>query len=83
MTNWKELVDECAPLVISISWRILGNAADVEDNVQDVFLEACRIQGRATVRHWRGLLRRLAAAGLWPNGVAPRHHASFERCFAA
>jgi RNA polymerase sigma-70 factor (ECF subfamily) len=63
-------------MVISISWRILGNAADVEDNVQDVFLEACRIQGRATVRHWRGLLRRLATLGALAKRRQRRRHAS-------
>ncbi len=78
MTNWKELVNECAPLVIAISWRILGNAADVEDNVQDVFLEACRIQGRATVRHWRGLLRRLATLGALAKRRQRRRHASLS-----
>jgi RNA polymerase sigma-70 factor (ECF subfamily) len=78
MTNWKELVDKCAPMVISISWRILGNAADVEDNVQDVFLEACRIHERTAVRHWRGLLRRLATFGALAKRRQRRHHASLS-----
>ena len=76
MTNWKELVDKCAPLVIRISWQILGNAADVEDNVQDVFLEACRIHERTGVRHWRGLLRRLATLGALAKRRQRRYHAS-------
>ncbi len=76
MTNWKELVDKCAPMVVSISWRILGNAADVEDNVQDVFLEACRIHERTAIRHWRGLLRRLATFGALAKRRQRRHHAS-------
>jgi len=63
-------------MVICISWRILGNAADVEDNVQDVFLEACRIHQRTTVRHWRGLLRRLATLGALAKRRQRRHHAS-------
>jgi RNA polymerase sigma-70 factor, ECF subfamily len=80
MTNWKELVDKCAPMVISISWRILGNAADVEDNVQDVFLEACRIHERTTVRHWRGLLRRLATLSALAKRRQRRHHAPVADC---
>ncbi len=76
MTDWKELVDKCAPMVICISWRILGNAADVEDNLQDVFLEACRIHERTTVRHWRGLLRRLATLGALAKRRQRRRHAS-------
>jgi RNA polymerase sigma-70 factor (ECF subfamily) len=63
-------------MVISISWRILGNSADVEDNLQDVFLEACRIHQRTTVRHWRGLLRRLATTGALAKLRQRRHHAS-------
>ena len=50
-------------MVVAISWRILGHASDVEDNVQDVFLEAYRLQQKQHVRHWRGLLRRLATLG--------------------
>jgi RNA polymerase sigma-70 factor (ECF subfamily) len=63
MAAWEELIDEHGPMVVGISWRILGNSADVEDNVQDVFLEACRIHRRSLVRHWPGLLRRLAVLG--------------------
>lgn len=63
-------------MVIGISWRILGNSADVEDNVQDVFLEACHIHERTTVRHWRGLLRRLATIGALAKRRQRRNHAS-------
>ena len=64
------------PIVISISWRILGNAADVEDNVQDVFLKACRLDRETTVRNWPGLLRRLATLGALAKRRQRRHHAS-------
>lgn len=60
MIDWDALVEEHGPLVVGISWRILGNAADVEDNVQEVFLAAWRFQESQKVEHWRGLLRRLA-----------------------
>jgi RNA polymerase sigma-70 factor, ECF subfamily len=63
MIDWDALIDEHGPLVVRISWRILGNASDVEDNVQEVFLNAYRLQATEPVRHWRGLLRRLAALG--------------------
>jgi RNA polymerase sigma-70 factor, ECF subfamily len=76
MTDWKELVDKCAPMVISISWRILGNAADVDDNVQDVFLEAYRLHQQTIVRYWPGLLRRLATLGALAKRRQRRHHAS-------
>ncbi len=76
MTDWKELVDKCAPMVAAISWRILGNAADVEDNVQDVFLDACRIGEQTVVHHWPALLRRLATLGALAKRRQRRRHAS-------
>ena len=33
MVDWNALLDEHGALVVGISWRILGHAADVEDNV--------------------------------------------------
>ncbi len=63
MPDWNTLIDEHGPLVVRISWRILGNAADVEDNVQEVFFQAYRLHAKTEVRHWRGLLRRLATLG--------------------
>jgi RNA polymerase sigma-70 factor (ECF subfamily) len=47
-------------MVFGTAWRILGHTADTEDVVQEVFLEAFRLRGYE-VRHWGGLLRRLAA----------------------
>jgi RNA polymerase sigma-70 factor (ECF subfamily) len=78
MTDWEELVEKCAPIVTSISWRILGDAADVEDNVQDVFLEAYRLDRETTVRYWPGLLRRLATLGALAKRRRRRHHASLS-----
>lgn len=63
MTDWEALIDEHGPLVVRISWRLLGHASDVEDNVQEVFLDAYRLHMREPIRHWRGLLRRLATIG--------------------
>jgi RNA polymerase sigma-70 factor (ECF subfamily) len=73
-----ELIDECGPMVVGISWHILGNSADVEDNVQDVFLEACRIHERTPIRHGRGLLRRLATFGALAKLRRRRHHSPLE-----
>ena len=63
VVDWDAMLDEHGAMVFGISWRILGNSCDVEDNVQDVFLEAYRLQQREPVGHWRGLLRRLATIG--------------------
>ena len=63
MVDWDQVIEEHGPMVVGISWRILGHEADVEDNVQDVFLHAYRLHSTHQVRHWRGLLRRLATFG--------------------
>jgi RNA polymerase sigma-70 factor, ECF subfamily len=60
MVDWNALIEAHGPMVSRIAWRILGNAADVEDIVQDVFLEAFRLDGRTAVRHWPAVLRRIA-----------------------
>jgi DNA-directed RNA polymerase specialized sigma24 family protein len=51
IVDWNALIDEYGPVVVRISWRILGNGADVEDNVQEVFFEAFRFHNRETVHH--------------------------------
>ena len=61
MTDWDRIVREYGPLVFATAWRILGHTADTEDIVQEVFLQIHQMQQTETVRHWPGLLRRLAA----------------------
>jgi RNA polymerase sigma-70 factor (ECF subfamily) len=78
MVEWNTLIEEHGPLVLRISWRILGNRADVEDNVQEVFLQALELQRRQEVRHWRGLLRRLATLGALGSLRRRRAHLPLE-----
>lgn len=78
MTDWEAMIDEYGPLVVGISWRILGHASDVEDNVQEVFFAAYRLQAKQTVRHWRGLLRRLATLGALAKLRRRRNDCSLE-----
>jgi RNA polymerase sigma-70 factor (ECF subfamily) len=61
VTDWDRLVREHGAAVFGTAWRILGHAADTEDVVQEVFLEAHRLRQAQRVKHWGGLLRRLAA----------------------
>jgi RNA polymerase sigma-70 factor, ECF subfamily len=61
MVDWPRIVAEHGPLVFGTAWRILGHAADVEDVVQEVFLQAYQLQQTRPVRYWSGFLRRLAA----------------------
>jgi RNA polymerase sigma-70 factor (ECF subfamily) len=60
VTDWDRIVREQGPGVFATAWRILGHAADTEDVVQEVFLQAHRMQQERPVRCWGGLLRRLA-----------------------
>jgi RNA polymerase sigma-70 factor (ECF subfamily) len=55
--DWDRIVREHGPMVYTTAWHILGQAADAEDVVQDVFMEVQRI--RVRVRCWPALLRRL------------------------
>jgi RNA polymerase sigma-70 factor (ECF subfamily) len=58
--NWYVLVRTWGPMVYTAAWRVLGNAADAEDVVQDVFTEALRHWKSSKVRNWAGWLRRVA-----------------------
>ncbi len=61
MTDWERLVREHGPRVFGTAWRILGHAADAEDVVQEVFLQAHQLARTRPVRFWGAFLRRLAA----------------------
>jgi RNA polymerase sigma factor (sigma-70 family) len=61
VTDWDRIVSEYGSVVYGTVWRILGHAADTEDVVQEVFLQAYQLQQGEPVRCWEALLRRLAA----------------------
>jgi RNA polymerase sigma-70 factor (ECF subfamily) len=61
VADWDRIVHEHGALVYRTAWRILGHAADTEDVVQEVFLQVHQFVQSRPVRHWSGLLRRLAA----------------------
>lgn len=52
-------VKEHGSAMYRIAWRILGHAQDVEDVLQDVFLEAYDFSQREPVSSWVALLKRL------------------------
>jgi RNA polymerase sigma-70 factor (ECF subfamily) len=61
VTDWERIVREHGPRVFGTAWRILGHAADAEDVVQEVFLQAHQLQRTRPIRFWGAFLRRLAA----------------------
>jgi len=76
--DWNRMVREHGAMVFGTAWRVLGHAADTEDVVQDVFLEAHCIQQKTIVRNWPGLLRRLALCRALDRLRQRRHNASID-----
>ena len=60
LPDWESIVRTHGPMAFDTAWRLLGNAADAEDIVQDTLLDAFRLHSHRTVGNWGGLLRRLA-----------------------
>jgi RNA polymerase sigma-70 factor (ECF subfamily) len=60
LTDWGTILRTHGPMAFEAAWRILGNASDTEDAVQDAFVDALRIHRRETVANWGALLRHLA-----------------------
>lgn len=59
--DWNTIVQKHGRAVFGVAWRILGHAADAEDIVQEVFLEAHQLKKPWTVRNWGPFLKRIAA----------------------
>jgi len=60
LADWQEIVREHGPMAFDTAWRLLGNASDTEDAVQEALLDAFRLQRRQAIANWGGLLRHLA-----------------------
>jgi RNA polymerase sigma-70 factor, ECF subfamily len=60
ITDCQRFVAEHGTIIFAAAWRILAHSADVEDVVQEVFLDAYRLQQSQAVAHWPALLRRMA-----------------------
>lgn len=58
--DWDGLFETHADDLIRICWRILGRQPDVEDCLQETFVQAFQRAQSETVRNWPGLLRRIA-----------------------
>lgn len=62
MPDWQEILRRDGPAVWRTGYRLLGNQADADECFQETFLAALKVSRRESVRHWRGILVRLAAA---------------------
>jgi RNA polymerase sigma-70 factor (ECF subfamily) len=60
VTDWDRIVVRYHRVVYHTAFRILGHVADTEDVVQDVYLQAYRMQQTTVIRCWEALLRWLA-----------------------
>ncbi len=61
MPDWESLVRDSGPTVYRTAWKILRNAEDAEDVLQDVLLELFQMLQRRPVDQYDGLVRRMAA----------------------
>lgn len=61
MHDWQTIVRDHGPMAYDTAWRILGNATDTQDAVQEAFMDAVRMSQTSPIQNWGGLLRRLAA----------------------
>ena len=61
LIDWQMIVREHGPPAYETAWRILGNAADTDDAVQEAMLDAVQLARKRTIDNWGGMLRRLAA----------------------
>jgi DNA-directed RNA polymerase specialized sigma24 family protein len=62
MIDWQGILSRDGPAVWRTAWRVLGNRADADECFQEAFVAALEYSSTHTVKHWRALLQRLAAA---------------------
>ena len=60
MPDWESLVSENGPAVYRTAWKILRNAEDAEDVLQEVLLELFQMLQRRPLDQYDGLVRRMA-----------------------
>ncbi len=60
--DWKTILERDGPVAWRAAYRLVGNAADADDCLQDAALAAVQLSRREPVGNWRALLTRLASA---------------------
>ena len=62
MTDWEGIVRLHGRAVWRTAWRVLADAADADDCMQEAFVDAVELSRREPVRDWGRLLTRLATS---------------------
>ena len=62
MTDWEGIVRSHGRAVWRTAWRVLADAADADDCMQEAFVDAVELSRREPVRDWGRLLTRLATS---------------------
>lgn len=60
--DWKSILERDGPTVWRAAYRLLGNAADADDCLQEAAIDAVEVARREPVLNWRALLTRLVSA---------------------
>src|SRR3954471_19536556 len=60
--DWKTILERDGPSAWRAAYRLLGNAADADDCLQEAVLGAMQLSAREPIANWRALLTRLASA---------------------
>ena len=50
--GWEEILRTHGPMAFDAAWRLLANAADADDAVQEAFVDAFRLYSRQAVENW-------------------------------
>jgi len=59
--DWKTILERDGPTAWRAAYRLLGNAADADDCLQDAVLAAVQLSRREPIANWRALLTRLTS----------------------
>jgi RNA polymerase sigma-70 factor, ECF subfamily len=62
MTDWEGIVRSHGRAVWRTAWRVLADASDADDCMQEAFVDAVELSRREPVRDWGRLLTRLATS---------------------
>lgn len=60
--DWKTILERDGPTAWRAAYRLLGNAADADDCLQEAVMAAVQLSRREPIANWRALLTRVASA---------------------